>query len=249
MTAANPESIMESVKKVLGFDPDYTAFDLDVVVYINSTFGILQQLGVGSDTGFMITDNTTLWSQYVSDLSYLGMVKTYICMAVRLAFDPPATSYGIGAIERQLELLAWRICVAAENANPPSDPFAARRIHEIAGDEAVVTFFEGGVMPQYFAPKVKMLDFASTVTPDAKDGNVFYLTLTGACTLNAPVNGVNGEHVTIGITSAGFPLTWGNGWNFGDAGLPTLTAGKTDIVSGVYRESTTSWLAGFTPGF
>lgn len=247
--AANPESILDSVKKVVGFEPEYTAFDLDILMFINATFGTLQQLGVGSDTGFFISDNTTLWSQYVSDLGYLAMVKTYVCMAVRLAFDPPLTSFGIGAIERQLELLAWRINAAAEAVHPPTDPFAVEEILEAAGDEVTTTFFEGGIMPQYFAPKVVNLTFASTVTPDAKNGNVFYLTLTGNCTLNAPVNGVDGEHVTLGITSAGFSVTWGNGWNFGDAGLPTLTTGKTDIVSAVYRESQTRWLAGFTPGF
>jgi hypothetical protein len=247
--AANPESILDSVKKVLGFEPEYTAFDIDVLMFINSTFGTLQQLGVGSDTGFFISDNTTLWAQYVSNLSYQGMVKVYMFMAVRLAFDPPATSFGIGSIERQLELLAWRINVAAEADNPPTDPFAVEEILDASGDEVTTTYFEGGVMPQYFAPKVKVLDYAATVTPDAKSGNVFYLTLTGPCTLNAPVNGVDGEHITLGITSAGFPVTWGNGWNFGDAGLPTLTNGKTDIVSAVYRESQTRWLAGFTPGF
>lgn len=247
--AANPDSILDSVKKVVGFDPEYTAFDLDILIYINSTFGTLQQLGVGSDTGFFISDNTTLWSQYISNLSYLNMVKTYIIMAVKLAFDPPQTSFGIGAIERQLELLAWRINVAVEADRPPTDPFAVEEIIEASGGEVTATFFEGGIMPQFFAPKVVRLTFDSVVTPDAKDGNVFYLTLTGDCTLNAPVNGVDGEHVTVGITSAGFSVTWGNGWNFGDAGLPGLTAGKTDIVSAVYRESQTRWLAGFTPGF
>jgi hypothetical protein len=88
-TAANPESILDSVKKVIGFEPEYDAFDLDIVMHINMAFGILKQAGVGSDTGFMITDNTTLWSQYLSNLTLLGMVKSYVSMAVRQAFDPP----------------------------------------------------------------------------------------------------------------------------------------------------------------
>jgi hypothetical protein len=245
--AANPESILDSVKHVLGFDPEYTAFDIDVLLLINSAFGSLQQLGVGSDTGFVITDNTTLWAQYVSSLGYLGMVKTYIFMAVKLAFDPPATSFGIEALNSQLEQLAFRINIAAESEHPPADPFATEEILELAGEGATV--FEGGVMPTFFAPKVEVLDYAAVVTPDAKDGNVFYLTLAGPCTVNAPVNAVNGEHVTIGLTPAGFTLTWGNGWNFGEAGLPTPSSDKTDILSAVYRESTNEWLAGYTPGF
>jgi hypothetical protein len=247
--AANPDSILDSVKKMVGFDPDYTVFDLDIVILINSAFGSLQQLGVGADTGFVITDNTTLWQQYVSQFAYLGMVKTYIFMAVRLAFDPPANSFGITAIQDQLEQLAWRINVAAEQVTPPSDPFAVQEIEEAAAGEESVTVFQGGVMPKYFAPKVITLDYQAVVTPDASTGNVFYLTLAGNAVINAPVNGVNGEHVTIGLTSAGHVVTWGNGWNFGDAGLPDVTAGKTDIISAVYRESTNEWLAGYTPGF
>jgi hypothetical protein len=243
----NQESILDSVKKVLGFDAEYTAFDVDILLYINSAFGSLKQLGVGSDTGFVISDNTTLWVQYVTSMSYLGMVKQYICMAVKLAFDPPGTSFGINAIQEQIRELGWRICVAVEAEVPPSDPFAVAEILELAGEDAVV--FEGGVMPTFFAPKVKTLEWETVITPDAKDGNVFWLTLTADCTLNAPINAVDGQHLTLGVTSAGFHLTWGNGWNFGDAGSPSLTAGKTDFVSGVYRESRTEWDAGFTQGF
>jgi hypothetical protein len=245
--ATNSESILDSVKKVLGFDAEYTAFDVDILMFINSAFGSLKQLGVGSDTGFVISDNTTLWTQYVTSLSFLGMVKQYIYMSVRLAFDPPGTSFGITAIQEQLKELGFRINVAIETEVPPSDPFAVQEILELAGEDAVV--FEGGVMPTYFAPKVKTLEWATVVTPDARDGNVFWLTLTADCTVNAPINGVDGQHLTMGITGAGHNLTWGNGWNFGDAGLPTLTAGKTDFISGVYRESRTEWDAGFTQGF
>ncbi len=246
---ANPDSILDSVKHALGLDPDYTVFDIDVLLFINASFGTLQQLGVGSDTGFIITDNTTLWSQYISNLSYLNMVKMFIYMTVRKAFDPPATSFGIQAIDAQIQELVWRINVAVEAEAPPASPFAEQEIIQLAeGDETLVVF-DGGVMPHYFAPRVKVLEFSSVVTPGAKDGNVFYLTMTGDCVLNAPVDGVDGEHVTIGITSNGHVVTWGNGWNFGDAGLPVLSPAKTDIVSAVYRESQTVWLAGFTPGF
>ena len=247
MTDANPESILDSIKKALGYDPDYTAFDLDVVMHINSAFGSLQQRGVGSDTGFIISDNTTLWSQYTTSLTYLGMVKAFILMSVRLAFDPPGTSFGIDAIKGQIDELGFRINVAAEAEKPPTDPYAMEMILRLVGEHGTV--FEGGVMPTYFAPKVKVLQYAPVVTPDGRDGNVFYLELRGDCTLNAPINSVNGEHLTLGITSAGFTLTWGNGWNFGDAGLPEVSPDKTDIVSGLYVESEAEWHAGFTSGF
>jgi hypothetical protein len=237
---ANPNSILDTVKKALGFDPEFEAFDLDITLFTNAAFGYLRQLGVGSDTGFIISDNTTLWSQYITSLEYLNMVKTYIIMFVKLAFDPPATSFGIDAVKGQIDQLGWRINIVAEELNPPSDPFDS-------DTSSIVT--QGGVMTTFFAPKVIRLTFASTVTPDASEGNVFYLELTADCTINSPGAGSDGEHITLEVTSNGFDVTWGNGWNFGNAGTPVLSADKTDIVSAYYRTDVTDWRAGFTPGF
>jgi hypothetical protein len=234
---ANPASILDSVKKAIGMDPEFTAFDLDVVLFTNAAFGVLRQLGVGSNSGFIISDNVTLWEQYVADLRLLGMVKQYIFMSVRLALDPPATSFGIDAIKNQMEMLGWRINVAAEEANPPSDPFASS------------SSSGGSTTSTIFVPTVVNLEYAVTVTPDASAGQVFYLELTGNCTINAPVNGADGEHITLELTSNGHTVTWGNGWNFGAAGTPSLSASSTDIVSSVYRGSATDWYSGFTSGF
>lgn len=245
--AANPESILDTIKQALGIADDYTAFDLEVTIFINSAIGNLQQMGVGASTGFAIADRTTLWSQFVTQLSYLGMVKSYIYMAVRLAFDPPATSFGLDAVTKQLEQLAWRICVAVEAVSPPSDPFAVEEILEYVPDGGVL--YEGGVMPRFFAPKVIRLPYAPIVIPDASLGNVFYLTLEGDCELGIPINATDGQHITFGITSAGYSITWANGWNFGDSGTPVLSPAKTDIVSAVYSSADTEWHAGFTTGF
>jgi len=235
---ANPNSILDSVKKVLGFDPEFTEFDLDIVMHINSAFGSLQQLGVGSGTGFYIQDNTTLWSQYVSQLLYLGMVKQFIYMTVRLAFDPPATSFAIEAIQKQLAELSLRINVAAESINQPSDPFAEE------------VFDVSGVTPTVFVVKAITLQFAAEVFLDANEANTFRLTMTGDCIIHAPVNGTDGEHITLELVSNGHAVTWGNGWNFGLAGVPTLSSGgQTDIISSVYDELSAEWLSGFTAGF
>lgn len=230
MTDPNPDSILDSVKKVLGFSPDYTAFDLDITMFINASFGPLQQLGIGSASGFVIQDNTTLWSQYVANLSYLGMVKSFIFMMVKLAFDPPQTSFGIDAIKDQLKELAWRINVAIETATPPPDPFMAE-------------------IDDIFVPIVVQLVFQSLVTPDALEGTMFYLTMTSDCIINAPVNGADGQHITLELQSNGHSVTWGNGWNWGDAGTPTLSSDRTDVVSAYFNESANAWRAGFTPGF
>lgn len=235
----NPNSILDSVKKALGIDFSDTTFDLDVTMFINSAFGSLKQLGVGSATGFMISDNTTLWSQYVSDLVYLGMIQNYIIMKVRLAFDPPDGRATLPAIEKQIEELAWRINIEAERINPPTDPFGT-----------TTTGFEYGVQKTFISPKVVQLAFASTITPDASEGNVFYLTMTGDCTINAPINGSDGQHITLEVSSAGHTVSWRSGWDFGDGGLPVLsTGGQADIVSAYYKETDASWRAGFATGF
>jgi hypothetical protein len=234
----NPASILDSIKKVLGFDASYKAFDVDIVMHINSAFGELAQLGVGAETGFVITDNKTLWSQYIAQLAYLPMVQQFIYMSVRLAFDPPER-FALVALEKQIEKLASRINIAAEHFNPPSDPMVS----------GVGTFLTE-VTPLLFKVKVVNLAFELIVTPDASVGNTFYLTMTGDCIINAPVSGVDGEHITLELISNGHAVTWGHGWNFGAAGLPILSpGGTTDIVSGVWKQVDVEWHAGFTAGF
>ena len=121
----NPDSILDSTKKILGLDFDYTDFDLDVITHINTAFMSLRQLGVGPSTGFVISDNTATWDQFTPDIVMLAGVKTYVYLKVRLAFDPPPTSFAIEALQRQIEEAEWRINVVAETINPPSDPAPA----------------------------------------------------------------------------------------------------------------------------
>ena len=94
---------------------DYTAFDEDVITQINSAFSDLTQLGVGP-TVFTIEDESTEWSDYISDDDQvLSWVKTFIYLKVRLAFDPPQTSYLITAMEKQIEQIEWRLNVNREH--------------------------------------------------------------------------------------------------------------------------------------
>ena len=102
----------------------------------------------------------------------------------------------------------------------------------------------------FISPKVVQLAYASTVTPDASEGNVFYLTMTGDCIINGPVNGSDGQHITLELSSGGNAVTWRSGWDFGDGGIPALsTGGQADIISAYYKETSASWRAGFATGF
>lgn len=108
------ESILISTKKMLGLDANYTAFDMDVIIHINSTFATLHQLGIGPIDGFMIEDGVPTWDDFLSGDKRLNSVKTYVCLKVRLVFDPPATSFAITAIQDQIREAEWRLNVVRE---------------------------------------------------------------------------------------------------------------------------------------
>lgn len=108
------DSILTTIKKMLGIAEDYDDFDIDIIVHINSALSILNQLGVGPEAGFSIKDDATTWDEYIPDRSKIEFVKTYIYMKVRLIFDPPATSALASAMERQVEELEFRLNVASD---------------------------------------------------------------------------------------------------------------------------------------
>ena len=108
------DSILTSIKKLLGIEEDYTHFDQDIIIYINSAFMGLHQLGVGPEEGFEITDATDEWDDFVSGRTDLGGIKTYVYLKVRLIFDPPQAGYVITAIQDQIKELEWRLNVQVE---------------------------------------------------------------------------------------------------------------------------------------
>jgi hypothetical protein len=109
------DSILLSVKKLNSVAPDYTAFDDDFILYINAALSDLNQLGIGPAEGFEIEDANDTWEDFIGDDPIYNRVKTYVGLHVRLRFDPPQNSFGIGTMERQLEEQAWRLTVAQED--------------------------------------------------------------------------------------------------------------------------------------
>lgn len=108
------ESILTTIKKLLGITEDYTHFDEDILIHINSVFSILAQLGVGPEDGFSIKDKSTVWDDYLDSDLLLSDVKTYIYMKVKVVFDPPLSSVVMESMNRTIAELEWRINVAAE---------------------------------------------------------------------------------------------------------------------------------------
>ena len=105
-------SILNSTKKILGLPAEDESFDLDVITAINSAFSTLSDLGVGPADGFVIEDDEPTWDEYdivTAPQVQLGQVKTYVYLSVRLIFDPPQTSFALGALKEQILEHQWRL--------------------------------------------------------------------------------------------------------------------------------------------
>lgn len=107
------DSILTTTKKVLGIEEDYVDFDVDVILHINSVLSTLNQLGVGTDDGFMILDASPTWVDFFGVDPRLNAIKSYVFLRVRLLFDPPGTSFLINAYQQQIKELEWRLAEIA----------------------------------------------------------------------------------------------------------------------------------------
>lgn len=103
------ESILNTIKKLLGITSDNKDFDTDIIVNINSVFMILRQLGVGPEEGFKIEDDSTTWDEYINDEDDLEAVKSYIYLRVKIMFDPPLNGTVTDALNRVKDELEWRL--------------------------------------------------------------------------------------------------------------------------------------------
>lgn len=111
------ESILTSIKKLLGITKDYDHFDPDIIMHINSVFMILTQMGVGPSEGFTIEDETATWFDFVADMTKIEAVKSYIYLKVKLMFDPPTSGIVTEAMNRMISELEFRLNVNAELAD------------------------------------------------------------------------------------------------------------------------------------
>lgn len=109
------ESILISIKKMLGPSASNNAFDTDIIIHINTVFMVLSQLGVGPEKGFRIEDDKAVWTDYIKDEDNLDAVKTYIYLKVKLIFDPPLNSATIEAMKQSINEFEWRLNVEAES--------------------------------------------------------------------------------------------------------------------------------------
>lgn len=111
------ESILETIKKMLGLSKDYNSFDTDIIVHINTVLSNLTQMGIGPEQGFTITGYNETWSQFVtSNPLKTQQIKSYIYLKVKTMFDPTANSNVAEAIKNSITELEYRLYVEEENS-------------------------------------------------------------------------------------------------------------------------------------
>ena len=111
------ESILNTIKKMLGPDEGYDVFDTELVIHINTAIATLTQIGVGPPQGFRITGAGETWTDYLGSDEGLENVKTYIYCKVKMIFDPPTSSFVMKALQDTCDELVWRLNVAVDPGN------------------------------------------------------------------------------------------------------------------------------------
>ena len=111
------DSILEQVKKVLGMDKAYTAFDIDILIHINTVFSNLTQMGIGPEIGFVIDGYDQVWTDFVmSDVKKTQQIKSYLPLKVRSMFDPPTNANVAAAMTTAIDEMEFRLFVEEENS-------------------------------------------------------------------------------------------------------------------------------------
>lgn len=103
------DSILTSIKQMLGIEEEYEFFDADIIILINSALSTLTQLGVGPEEGYSIEDKESTWTDYLDSFNDINMVKTYVYLKTKLIFDTPSNSAVIEAYKSQISECEWRI--------------------------------------------------------------------------------------------------------------------------------------------
>lgn len=117
MALYSSKPIIDTIKKMLGLSEDYSAFDTEILFFINSAIMDLSQLGVCS-SNFQITENgNETWDDLLSEYSDNGLLNSaqeYIYLRTRLSFDPPNSGYVTNALKDRLTEATWRLRVQVE---------------------------------------------------------------------------------------------------------------------------------------
>ena len=105
------DSILISIKKLLGLGEDYAEFDQDIIMHINAIISNLVQMGVCPEKGFIVTDEKATWKDLMGSTKKLEQIKSYIYLKVKLLFDPPTNSAAIESMNKIASEFEWRMYI------------------------------------------------------------------------------------------------------------------------------------------
>ena len=106
-------SILLSIKKGIGAAPEYTPFDVDIIMHINAQLANLYQLGLDAAKSLIVDGPDQLWSDLIpAEDSRLQFVKTYVYAKVKMIFDPPTSTAQMQALKDAAAESEFRISVA-----------------------------------------------------------------------------------------------------------------------------------------
>lgn len=105
------DSILSTIRKLCtSFGDADETLDTDLLVQINTIINRLYQIGIIKKRGFIIEDESTLWSELfdsLEDANNKAMVKSYIELRVKLLFDPPQSSTVMESMKQQIKEFEW----------------------------------------------------------------------------------------------------------------------------------------------
>jgi hypothetical protein len=115
------ESILTTIKLMLGYTEDCKHFDTPIIVHINKALMRLSQLGVGPKKPVRISDDLNTWDELLLDSEDLEGAKEYIYLEVKKIFDPPTSSFVLESMKNESDKLEWCLNVQAETEEVVTD--------------------------------------------------------------------------------------------------------------------------------
>ena len=108
------ESILYTIKAMLGPTAEDEHFDAEIIPLINKEFWKLRDIGVGPTTVFKIEDSSSVWSDFMSDIDLFEPIKTFIYYGVKLTFDPPTQTSHLQAMKDDYKEYECRLHIACD---------------------------------------------------------------------------------------------------------------------------------------
>lgn len=107
------ENILSSIKQMLNVEQSITAFDNELIMFINSAIAELIQGGVGPQSGLDVTAETS-WSAFSDNSNIVSHSKQYVYCRTRLLWDSPTNSFTVNSFNDQAKESYWRAYLEAD---------------------------------------------------------------------------------------------------------------------------------------